>query len=122
MRYLDEIVFIGAAEDDHYDPNLGEWVEGEPTRTKALVNVTDLGTNRSVEIFGDIKQGAKVIRLQPLFVLPKWDQIEYDGRTWELTTERVPAERHTLIVQEVVGDVEINRDQRNRKTPEKAES
>lgn len=102
MRYTDEITFVENSEGSHYDPDPGEWVDDEPTRTTTSANVTDLGTNRSVTLFGSIKQGAKVIRTQPLFVIPKWDTIEIDGQSYQLTTERVPLERNTLIVEEVI--------------------
>jgi hypothetical protein len=102
LRYTDEITFVENSEGSHYDPDLGEWVDDEPTRTATDANVTDLGTNRSVTLFGSIKQGAKVIRTQPLFVIPKWDTIEIEGKSYQLTTERVPLERNTLIVEEVV--------------------
>lgn len=105
MRYADEITFVKSGTGSHYDPDLGEWVEDEPTRTPTTANVTDLGTNRSVTLFGSIKQGAKVVMTQPLFVLPKWDNIEIDGKSYQLITERVPLERNTLIVEEVTIDV-----------------
>lgn len=101
MRYADEIIFVKSGAGSHYDPDLGEWVEDEPTKTITSANVTDLGTNRSVTLFGSIKQGAKVVMTQPLFVLPKWDTIDINEKSYQLTTERVPLERNTLIVEEV---------------------
>lgn len=68
MRYLDEVTFIKGSPDSHYDPDLGEWVEKEPTRTVFSANITDIGTDRSVEVFGDIKKGAKVMRMMPLLL------------------------------------------------------
>jgi len=71
MRYTDEITFVKESSESHYDPESGEWINGEPVQTSALVNVTDLGTERSVKVFGDILQGAKVILTMPLFSLPE---------------------------------------------------
>lgn len=101
MRYTDEITFVKESSESHYDPESGEWINGEPVQTSALVNVTDLGTERSVKVFGDIRQGAKVIRTMPLFSLPEFDHIEIDGKTFKETTARNPSGRHSLIVQEV---------------------
>ena len=83
MRYLDEVTFIKGSPDSHYDPDLGEWVEKEPT------------------FVGDIKQGAKVMRMMPLFNMPKYDYIEFDNKKWALMTYRNPSERNTFILQEV---------------------
>lgn len=101
MRYTDEITFVKESSESHYDPESGEWINGEPVQTSALVNVTDLGTDRSVKVFGDIRQGAKVIRTMPLFSLPEFDHIEIDGKTFKETTARNPSGRHSLIVQGV---------------------
>lgn len=107
MRYDKAIHFVEPSDGDYYDTELGEWLENEPKITETIANVTDLGTNRSVEIFGDIKQGAKVIRTQPLFDVPKnWQYIKIDGKTYNLTTERQPHNRNSLIVQEVIVDGE----------------
>lgn len=102
MRYDTKVLFIKNGEGSHYDPDLGEWVEDEPTVTVTDANVTDLGTNRSVALFGDIKQGAVVVRTQPLFLVPEWDSIDINGKTYKQTTSRKPLERNSLIVEEVV--------------------
>lgn len=100
MRYLDRIVLV-QEEKRKYDPEKGEQViVSKAKEIEALANVTDLGTERSKEIFGDIKEGAKVIRLAPLFDVPKWDSVLFDNRKWKLVTERKPQTRRTLIVQE----------------------
>ncbi|MDT2674297.1 hypothetical protein [Enterococcus dongliensis] len=101
MRYDTSITFIKDSTDSHYDPDLGEWVDGEAKRTGTVANVTDLGTERSVKVFGDVREGAKVIRTMPLFSLPEFDHIEIDGKTFKETTARNPSGRHSLIVQEV---------------------
>lgn len=101
MRYTDEITFVKESSESHYDPDLGEYVEGEPKRISTLANVTDLGTDRSVKVFGNIRQGALVIRMMPLFVLPDFDSIEIDGKAYKEMTARNPSKRNSLIVQEV---------------------
>lgn len=101
MRFTDEIIFVKRSSDSKYDPDLGEWVEGKPERTRTEANVTDIGTDRSVTIFGDIRQGAKVIRTMPLFVVPEYDRILYEGKTYKDVTTRTPALRNSIIVQEV---------------------
>lgn len=46
MRFLDEVIFVKRSSDSKYDPDLGEWVEGKPERTRTEANVTDIGTDR----------------------------------------------------------------------------
>lgn len=104
MRYDKSIAFVQESSESYYDTEIGEWVEAIPKKTPADVNITDLGTDRSITLFGSIKQGAKVVRTQPLFSVPKWDYIEYRGKTYQLVSERVPHDRHSLIVQEVIKD------------------
>lgn len=104
MRYTEEITFVKESSNSHYDPDLGEWIEDEPERTKTLANVTDMGTDRSVKVFGDIREGAKVIRTMPLFCVPDFDSIEFEGKTYKETTKRNPLGRNSLIVKEVATD------------------
>ncbi|HFC9134924.1 TPA: hypothetical protein QFC14_002527 [Enterococcus faecium] len=104
MRFTDEIIFVKRSSDSKYDPDVGEWVEGKPERTRTEANVTDIGTDRSVTIFGDIRQGAKVIRTMPLFVVPEYDRILYEGKTYKDVTTRTPTLRNSIIVQEVASN------------------
>lgn len=102
MRYTDEITFVKKGK-SKYDPNQGKHVELEaPDKVGTTANVTELGVEKSLTLFGSIKQGALVIRTMPLFSAPEWDQIEFDGKTYQLTKEQHPSNRHTIIVEEVV--------------------
>ena len=80
-----------------------EWIEEEPFRKTTDVNVTDIGTDRSITIFGSIKEGLRSLGHSP-FVIPEFDYIEFEGKTWEVITSRVPALRNSLIVHEVIID------------------
>lgn len=104
MRFTDEIISVKRSSDLKYDPDSSEWIEGEAERTLTNANVTDMGMDRSVTVFGSVKEGAKVIRTQPLFSIPKFDYIEFEGKTWQVTTARNPSFRNSLIVQEVIVD------------------
>lgn len=104
MRYDDEITFVIKLTKDVYDTVTALWIPGDTKKKIVQANVTDLGLVRSVEIFGDIQQGSKVIRLQPLETMPIFEQIEFEGRVYELATHKQPAGRNTLIVKEVARD------------------
>lgn len=105
MRYDTEVTFI-IEKGGYYDPELGEHVEPILEETIKLANVTDLGTNRSKVLFGDIKQGAKVIRLLRPYT-KEWDyvlifnKLRSKTEKFEIITERNLRLKNTFIVQEV---------------------
>lgn len=106
MRYDTEVNFV-VEKDEYYDPVLSIHVDGTKEETKLRANVTDLGTDRSKVLFGDIKQGAKVIRLLRPYT-KKWDyvliynKLTKETQKFEIVTERNLRLKNTFIVQEVV--------------------
>ncbi|MGG5323829.1 hypothetical protein IGJ83_001212 [Enterococcus pernyi] len=105
MRYDTEVTFV-IGKNGYYDPELGEHVEPTLVETVKLANVTDLGTDRSKALFGDIKQGAKVIRLLRPYTR-EWDyvlifnKLRRKTEKFEIITERNLRLKNTFIVQEV---------------------
>lgn len=105
MRYDTRVTFI-VETGEYYDPNLGEYVGGSTDEKPLFANVTDLGTDRSKVLFGDIKQGAKVIRLLRPYT-KKWDyvliynKLTKETQKFEIITERNLRLKNTFIVQEV---------------------
>lgn len=100
VRY-DKLVTFYAAGDRHYDPKTHGYVGGPKMVGTILANITDLGTDRSAQVLGNIDTKAKVIRL----IAPapdKWDwlTIGNDGPKYRLTTSREVLKGNTLIVGE----------------------
>lgn len=108
MRYDTEVTFV-IGKGGYYDPDKGEHVEPTLDETFKFANVTDLGTDRSKALFGDIKQGAKVIRLLRPYT-KEWDyvlifdKLRNKAKKYEIITERNLRLKNTFIVQEVVHD------------------
>jgi hypothetical protein len=108
MRYDTPVIFV-VEEAGRYDPETGEHAEPTKEETHKLANVTDLGTDRSKVLFGDIKQGAKVIRLLRPY-MKKWDyvlifnKLKQKNEKFQIITERNLRLKNTFIVQEVIND------------------
>lgn len=100
MRYDKAITFVEKV-GSYYDPVIGEHVEGKTIKTLTSANVTDLGIEQSVNVFGHFEESAIVIRTQPLFKVPSWTYIIVGDKTYSKTMTRNPLGRNTLVVKEV---------------------
>ena len=96
MRYDTPIFFVKET-DKHYDPEVGEWIQGEPVRTKKYANVTHMGVERQQAVFGDVKANRLVIRLQRPFT-GVYDFIEIGEKVYHTDTERLPSDTQSLGV------------------------
>lgn len=82
-----------------YDPTSGTNKETVLNTQSILANVTDTGTTRAVQVFGDIKSQSKVLRLNDLPDFD-WSYVEVDGVKYIGVTDRQPLKAKTLIVSE----------------------
>lgn len=99
MRYMDKISFFKETE-SKYDYELGEHVKGVLEETELEVNITDLGSERSIKLFGDIQENAKVIRLQPIQEALAFDYVVIESKTFKPMKTLFPLNRKTYIVKE----------------------
>ena len=102
MRFDQVIKFYDKSE-RHYDPKTHGYVGGEKLVSALHGNVTDVGTVKSVQLFGDYKQNSLVIRL---YTAPsKWSYLTIDDgkQKYVLQTMRKPLKLFTLIVGESNG-------------------
>ncbi|MFT8412296.1 MAG: hypothetical protein ABF743_10245 [Schleiferilactobacillus perolens] len=101
MRLDHEVTFW--LDDDQYDPDTHQY--GDPKKVAfSVASVTDLGTNRSVELFGKYDQQAKVVRtVEPIGVKWSYLTVDDDPTRYVLQTTRVPLQNNTLIVGEENG-------------------
>lgn len=103
MIFDHKVVFVSKA-NRKYNPRTHQY-EGEAVTSKPYrANITDVGANRSVQLFGNYQQRAKTIRLtkEP----PKsWDYLTIDGddTAYVLQTMREPLKYYSLIVGESNG-------------------
>lgn len=100
MRF-DTTVKFYSEEAEHYDPTVGDYVGGEQLVSQSSANVTDLGTDRTAALFGDVKQASKVIRLpHPVGIAWSYCLIGSNSQKYVQTTTREPLKAFTLIVGE----------------------
>lgn len=72
MRYDTKVIFY-KDEKDKYNPRTSKHEHSIKSWTM-LANVTDLGTNKQVELLGGLSQGAKTVRL-PSEISAAWDYL-----------------------------------------------
>lgn len=63
MRFDKRVTFVNET-DSYYDPIKGEEVKGEIIKTTKPCNLSNLGVNRTNELFGQIDKVITVARLQ----------------------------------------------------------
>ena len=89
-------------DENGYDPYAEEDTITSPKLVaQRYANVTDVGTNRLVELFSRLDQNAKVIRLESP-INEAWSYLTIDDGSikYRLETQRQPLKGTTLIVGE----------------------
>ena len=84
-----------------YNPHTSKYEGGNELVATRYGNVTDVGTNRSVELFGKYDQQAKTVRFsEPVTVSWSYLTIDDGSVKYRLNTERRPLKGVSLIVGE----------------------
>lgn len=83
-----------------YDASTGDHVESIASEVKRFASVTDAGADTLNLVYGEIKQGAKVIRLQNHYTAP-FDRIRIGEKLYRADTEKRLRTKHVFIVSEV---------------------
>lgn len=101
---FDHHVSFFTKEHRHYDPRQHGYTGDTAKVDEMPANITDVGTNRSMELFGNYNANSKVVRTikEPP---ANWDYVQIDnhGSKYVLQTTRKPLKYYTLIVGESNG-------------------
>lgn len=69
MRYDKRIIFVRETEGG-LNPSTGNHEEGELIKTTLPCNISSLGVDRSVQLFGEIDTSVIVVRLRRVYDIP----------------------------------------------------
>lgn len=99
MRY-DTPVYFQTIKPGEYDYSTGNY--GKPTITEEvrLASVTDAGIETLNLVYGGIRQGVKIVRLQNYYHKPV-DKIRIDDKVYRVDRARPLRLKYTLVVSEV---------------------
>ena len=86
MRY-DTPIFFQRVKVGEYDPKTGNYGADELTEEKRYASVTDATTAQLTLVYGGIKQGALVIRLQRGYKIP-FDRIRVGDKLYKVDFAR----------------------------------
>ena len=99
MRYDKRVYFVRKTQEE-YDPIKGEWVGGVTDEVPKFANVTDLGSERSIAMFGNVMEDALTVRLLNRYREP-FDTVRIDGTHYSVIKDLKLRRKQTLIVKEV---------------------
>ena len=86
-----------------YDPSTGDYVEGPVEESMRYASVMNTGTERIMQVYGQMKQGSLTIQLQNHYDCP-FDRIRVGNTVYQADSSRKLRTKHTFIVSEVQRD------------------
>ena len=99
MRFDKKILFVREAEGT-YDESTGDYGDGSTHKIEKLANVTDASTQTMQLVYGHIRQGALVIRIQGVMLEP-FDYIRIGNKKYRVDMSRTLPRMTTYTVSEV---------------------
>lgn len=102
MRFATPIYFQRIVPGE-YDASTGNYGADTITEDLRRASVTDTGTATLNLVYGGLKQGSKVVRLQRHYNKP-FDRIRIGDRVYRVDLARGLRLKHTFVVSEVQGN------------------
>lgn len=103
MRFNQEVRFYSEGK-RRYDPQASQYEGGPELVADVMGVVTDVGTDRTVKLFGSIVQGVKAIRLiEPIDIKWSYLTIGDDSTKYRLRNVTEPLKNVSMLVGEDVG-------------------
>lgn len=103
VRYNHEIKFFSEGK-RKYNPVTSQYEGGPKLVADVMGNVTDVGADRTAQLFGNIVQGVKVVRLvEPVEKVWAYLTIDDSSTKYRMRTTTVPLKNVSILVGEDVG-------------------
>lgn len=99
MRF-DKPVFFQLSTPGAYDASTGDYGEESVTETKKYADVTDAGVETLKVLYGALRQGVKVIRLQTHYN-EAFNNIRIGSKVYRVDFERKLERLHVFVASEV---------------------
>lgn len=88
MRLSDRVSLIKKGK-KKYDPDRGEYVDSSERWDNYPCHISDLGVDRTQQLFGDYRPQVKVVRLQRPFRAFEVDTVKIDGKEYTVRSVRL---------------------------------
>lgn len=101
MRY-DKLIYMCTRGTATYDPETGDYIEAEATKTGVMASVNSTRTEVLQLVYGALKQGSYEVHLQNKYEDP-FDYIEIDGKPYKADYIRPLRHKQSFVVSEAQG-------------------
>ena len=98
LRFDDIVVFYRESEPE-FNKITGDYEVGQTDKQEVFANVTNLGLEQVLTMFGSLDVDAKTVRIQDKYDAP-FDFIEIEGVSYRVQTSRLYRGKQTFIVRE----------------------
>lgn len=103
MQFNHEVKFYSTGK-RRYNPKTSQYEGGEEMVADRMADITDVGTTRSVQLFGSIVQGVKELRLvEPVDSVWAYLTIDDQPTKYRMRITTAPLKNVSLLVGEDVG-------------------
>lgn len=99
MRF-DTPVYMQKVTAGEYDPDTGDYADEKIEETCVYASVNSTGVDTLKLVYGDIRQGSLIVRLQSHYKEP-FDTIRIGAKRYKVDFARKLRTKHTFIVSEV---------------------
>lgn len=105
MRFDKKVEFVDITR--VYDASTGDYTDSVVVKHTVMADVTDASTKAMQIAYGELRQGAKVIRLQnPIIDIP--EKVRYNSKYWRIDAILTPSNRQAYVVSEIMSNVQDN--------------